>query len=587
MYHGTMIQWAIFLLVLLPSQWLPSSFSSSNANNLLFIHAAVAYPGIWSGRQPSGESTGMGQVLIGTPSYSFAVVETDLTFYPTIQDPKDGTIKYAELDPHSGRYRPSKYTVGGQGDGANPDALDDLEDAQVESPHVVHAKCLELDYCKWKVQHDAQQRNENMKPLVSEGTVVNFVIPFLFSNHVAADTASSSASRPPQQQHPEPIAIEELDTLLFNGEERSVRDYFLQQSYGKLEMVTEVAPWVTIPYTEQECSDGKSGRTITLHQCLHAALEQVAKVMTTTDLTSLLAPATRQEMAVTFVHSGYAAEFGGNDPAGTWYENRIWSHAWEIDSPLYQGRYALISDKYGRTNRHINRVGVAVHEIAQVLGAPTLYGTYPGYGLGYYDMMSNPWGFDGTLINCGAMSPYTKHLFGWITLEEITTNGKFELTHSFTEPKIYVIRQGYPTGEYLLIENRQEEGYDNGLSQPGLAIYHIDEQANNFGSHPGDKDFPRDHYVAALIQGDGRFDLERMEDEGDSGDLFHAGRFSGVGPEGAFLGDGSLSIFQGGFPNTKGYQGGMLRDSGVTIQNITVPSGVMSFTVYFSSPSVS
>ena len=68
-----------------------------------------------------------------------------------------------------------------------------------------------------------------------------------------------------------------------------------------------------------------------------------------------------------------------------------------------------------------------------------------------------------------------------------------------------------------LIENRQEEGYDKGLTQPGIAIYHIDELANNIGSHPGDKHFPRDHYIVALIQADGRFDLERMEDEGDTG----------------------------------------------------------------------
>ena len=53
------------------------------------------------------------------------------------------------------------------------------------------------------------------------------------------------------------------------------------------------------------------------------------------------------------------------------------------------------------------------------------------------------------------------------------------------------------------------------------------------------------------------------------GDLFHAGRFAGVGPDGVFLAGGSLSMFQGGFPNTKSYQDGTLRDSGVTIKNIS------------------
>ena len=74
----------------------------------------------------------------------------------------------------------------------------------------------------------------------------------------------------------------------------------------------------------------------------------------------------------------YAAEFGGNDISGVWYEDRIWSHAWELDTPLYQGRYAIISDKYDRRNSNINRVGVAVHELAQVLGAPTLHQFFSG-----------------------------------------------------------------------------------------------------------------------------------------------------------------------------------------------------------------
>ena len=91
--------------------------------------------------------------------------------------------------------------------------------------------------------------------------------------------------------------------------------------------------------------------------------------------------------------------FGANDPTGTWYENRIWSHSWELDTPRYQGRCALISDKYDRKNAHLNQVGVAVHELAQVMGAPSLYGEFPGFGLGYYDMMANPWGFDGTLTH--------------------------------------------------------------------------------------------------------------------------------------------------------------------------------------------
>lgn len=165
-------------------------------------------------------------------------------------------------------------------------------------------------------------------------------------------------------------------------------------------------------------------------------------------------------------------------------------------------------------------------------------------------------------------------------MEEITDDtGTYELEQSHTSNKVYVIRRGYPDGEYLIVENRQEVGYDQGLSQAGLAIYHVDEAANNVGSYPGHYRFPKDHYRVSLLQGDGRYDLERMDEEGDSGDLFHAGRFSGIGPEGVILTDGSLSGYP--YPNTNSYQGDEEKPSGVTISGVSVPDKIMTFQVTF------
>jgi hypothetical protein len=170
-------------------------------------------------------------------------------------------------------------------------------------------------------------------------------------------------------------------------------------------------------------------------------------------------------------------------------------------------------------------------------------------------------------------------------MEEISQSGTYSLEQSFTSNKVYVIRKGFPDGEYLVFENRQEEGYDQGLSQPGLAIYHVDEFASDVSSYPGHQNFPKDHYRVSLLQGDGRYDLERMDEEGDSGDLFHSGRFSGVGPDGVFLADGSISsnLPNGAYryPNTNSYQGGQEKPSGVVISGISVPDTVMTFQVQF------
>ncbi|KAL3912698.1 MAG: hypothetical protein SGARI_001021 [Bacillariaceae sp.] len=355
----------------------------------------VAYPGLWTGRQPDGSNTGEDFILIGTAEYHYIVVETDDTSYPAMrggghhQDHNHGNgddhLYFATMN-GDGRFLPTNLQVG-EVPPDDPRYSQFLKPGMKEKRHAIHAQCVESDYCKWKKDLQASALSsssvDSSSITISTGTVANVVVPFRFANH-GDDSAIPTTP------------VKELDEQLFNGDQFSVKDYFSQQSYGKLDIVSEIVPWVTISYTEQECAHAQSGLSNVLHVCLEAALQEAVKVLD--NLGDLLnAPTT----TLTFVHSGqgfflpflefqYAAEFGGNDISGVWYEDRIWSHAWELDSTLYQGRYAIISDKYDRKNNHINRVGVAVHELAQVLGAPTMHLDFPGYGLGYFDVMSNP-----------------------------------------------------------------------------------------------------------------------------------------------------------------------------------------------------
>ena len=196
--------------------------------------------------------------------------------------------------------------------------------------------------------------------------------------------------------------------------------------------------------------------------------------------------------------------------------------------------------------------------------------------------MANPFGFDGTLYHCGSMSAYTKALLGWVDVEEINTDGMRALSSSSGSNKVYMIKNGFPIDEYLLIENREATDYDKGMHQPGLAIYHIDSDANGKVGHPNDGVYPQNHYKVSLIQADGRFDLETGEDEGDIGDLFHHERFSGVGPDGPLDSDGNvIASHNAGYPNTKPYRGSV--GTSVIIYDISMASNEMSFSVSFST----
>ena len=137
-------------------------------------------------------------------------------------------------------------------------------------------------------------------------------------------------------------------------------------------------------------------------------------------------------------------------------------------------------------------------------------------------------------------------------MEEISTS-----THLPLSTRLYRIDLG--SSEYLLIENRQPISFDAKLPAGGLAIWHIDEAATNLvPGFPNQDGWPKNgkHYKVALLQADGKYDLEQAINSGDSGDLFYASGQSRLGP--SFMG--------GKYPNTDAYQGGLIKQSGVTIE---------------------
>ena len=86
-------------------------------------------------------------------------------------------------------------------------------------------------------------------------------------------------------------------------------------------------------------------------------------------------------------------------------------------------------------------------------------------------------------------------MLGWVIPTEVSTSGSYSLGQACDNDDMIIIRDGYPNGEYLLIENRQGCGFD-AIPQGGLAIFHIDEDANNILGYPGQAGWPGngDHY---------------------------------------------------------------------------------------------
>ena len=409
------------------------------------------------------------------------------------------------------------------------------------------------------------------------GTKKNLMIPMKFANHDNRNVPTSADL-----------------TILMNNDgphelcpTGSVRDVFLASSYNQLILNTTVAPWVTLPNTEAYYANGNSGLTPRTHEMIKYALDALDAA--NFDFTEFDTDNDGFIDAIGFLHSGYGAEWGGTAADGAYYKDRIWSHAWTLSS-LPGGKWTSDSGKsvvdyhispslWGTSGNDIGRIGVIAHETGHFFGLPDLYDGSGGEGIGSFCLMANSWGFDGSQYYPPHLSAWAKILMGWVNPIVISTSGSYSAHKACEFPYIFLIGNGtdFDTGEYLLIENRQRCKFDAKIPGPGLAIFHIDDSADfTTEGYPGQTGWPSNgkHYRVALLQADGDYDLEHGGNRGDSTDLFSSATATGISNSG--ISTGLLH------PNTKGYQGGIIRDTGITISSINASGDTMTFNVNFN-----
>jgi len=394
------------------------------------------------------------------------------------------------------------------------------------------------------------------------GSVKNLVVLVRFSNHTGRVQPSEA----------------DIDILMNapGGDPSlaptgSLRDVYLENSYGQMSLESTIANWTTVSNTEQYYANGNSGDS-TLWQALREALDDVDTYI---DFNDFDTDHDGYIDSITFLHSGYGAEWGGNDAYGTNYVDRIWSHRWAIQ-PSWQSNegvrvysYHISPVVWGTSGSNIGRIGVIAHETGHFFGLPDLYDTSgSGEGIGSWGLMANSWDFNGTQRCPPHFSPWSKVQLGWYTPTVISDPGQYSLNEAEFNPEVYRINAGYPSNEYLLIENRQNAGFDCTIPQGGLIIWHIDETAGDSNEgYPGQAGWPGNgnHYRNAVLQADGDYDLERSNNRGDSGDAHHGAGVDAIGPG------------PGIYPNTDAYQGGTIIQTGHIISDISASGASMTF----------
>jgi len=293
-----------------------------------------------------------------------------------------------------------------------------------------------------------------------------------------------------QDSHPQ----SEYQSMIFSENEYptgSLNDFFIENSYDVFSVDGNVFGWVTTVQLYSYFDDGNYGFSYGGPRVATAAAAltdpYVDYSVFDSDGPDGIPNSGDDDGyvdAFTVVHAGLGGEDSGN-------MHDIWSHAWSIDfttNDLKTGGGHIRVSSYtiqpeerltADNDTLITGISVICHEYGHILGLPDLYDpSRYTWGIGYWGLMGyGAWGAGGNTPESPAhLCAWSKIELGWIEPVNISSNVlSLEIPAVETNPVAYKIwRDGNPAGEYFLIENRQQLGFDTPAPGHGLLIWHFD-----------------------------------------------------------------------------------------------------------------
>ena len=260
----------------------------------------------------------------------------------------------------------------------------------------------------------------------------------------------------------------------------SVRDYFLDASYGQFDFFFDVVGPVTmsnsLSYYGSNNSNGDDKFPATM------VAEAIQLVDGEVDFSKYDWNQDGEVEQIFLIHSGH-------DEAQSNRTSDIWSHAWTLSEAKDEGdgngpvtvdgvvvdSYATSSELRGRTGNVIAGIGTACHEFSHCFGLPDFYDTKGNnFGMSSWDILDYG-SYNGDGGTPAAFTSYERAFCGWLEPIELTEPVIIPQMPALTsKPVAYIIRNSGKDDEYFLLENRQQEGWDSGLGGHGMLILHVD-----------------------------------------------------------------------------------------------------------------
>jgi M6 family metalloprotease-like protein len=251
---------------------------------------------------------------------------------------------------------------------------------------------------------------------------------------------------------------------------------------------------------------------------------------------------TTSELHIAIVVAGYDTSYGGeNDVCGP----SVWAHqgallgggptvdgvVFDPDAGTMIGEWMCRStDNPGR----LSTIGSPVVLMGFDIGLPALWDhDQSSSGLGTWSLMSEgnwnrtPGGPAGS--SPAMLDAFSKSYEGWITPTGVFGSvPTATLPAAATSPTAYRLlenpagvdwtrdtRRG--RGEYFLVENRQQVGWDVGLPACGVIVYHVDEGVPARGTVASDRD---GHRLVDVVEASGGKPLDSDTYNGSAADVF-------------------------------------------------------------------
>ncbi len=290
---------------------------------------------------------------------------------------------------------------------------------------------------------------------------------------------------------------------LFFGPTDSLADYYDVASFGALDIapaaesqgtVDDGVVTVTLPTPHPDPGRNFGAFQPTARSILEAADASVDFDAYDTDNDGFLAP---DELHLGIVVAGTEAALGCAGPS-------VWAHRTSLDDSLsadgvfvgdFSSRGGFFTGGEIQCNGEDDfqaTVGVWVHEFGHDLGLIDLYDLDGSTaGVDTWSVMGLHWlALPGEEIGTRPPlpDPFSRWQLGWLTPTQVTSAGDdVALAASATSDDVVRVLDnpdgvdvgflgGSGTGEYFLVENRQQVGYDVALPGCGLLVWHIDER---------------------------------------------------------------------------------------------------------------